>query len=115
MLVLILLAAANTSVQPLVEDYLKEYYKSSPMSASGVGYHKDGVDRRLDDVSGSARKKRAAYLHGMAKKLSALDRKALSPEDRADARLLDENIALELLSLEEAKDHARRPDTYYVG
>jgi uncharacterized protein (DUF885 family) len=112
MLVLTLMLAANTSVQPLVEDYLKEYYKYSPTSASAVGYHKEGVDRRLDDVGAPARKKRTAYLHGLAKKLTALDRKALNLDDRADARLLDENIALELLALEEAKDYARRPDSY---
>jgi uncharacterized protein (DUF885 family) len=112
MLVLTVMLAANTQVQPLVEDYLKEYYRYSPTSASAVGYHKEGVDRRLDDVGAPARGKRATYLKALAKKLAALDRNALSPDDRADARLLDENVALELLSLEEAKDWARRPDSY---
>jgi len=113
MLVMTVMLAA--SVQQLTEEYLRENFRYSPTTASQVGYHKDGVDRKLDDISASARKKRVAYLRGLSKRLAALDRGRLQPDDRADARLLDENIALELLELEKAHDFARRADLYMDG
>jgi uncharacterized protein (DUF885 family) len=112
MLVVTLYLATQVSVPQLLQEYLEELYLSSPMTANKVGYHKDGVDRRLDDVSPAARSRRVAFLRGLADRLKGLDRKNLSANDVADARLLDENVALELLSLEHAKDFARRPDLY---
>jgi uncharacterized protein (DUF885 family) len=112
MLVLTVMLAANANVQSLVEDYLQQSYKDSPTTASLVGHHKDGVDRKLDDVSPAARTKRIAYLQGVQKKIAGLDIQAATPDDRADARLIQENVALELLSLEQAKDFSRRPDSY---
>src|SRR5207248_10425436 len=113
MLVMSLLLAA--SVQQLTEGYLSQLFKDSPTTASALGYHKDHVDEKLDDISPAARKRRTAYLHGLQKKLGALDRARLVPDERADVRLLDENIALELHELEKAHDFSRRADQYMDG
>jgi uncharacterized protein (DUF885 family) len=114
MLVLTIMLTTVT-VPQLTQEYLAEYYRYSPTAATAVGYHRDGVDRRLDDISPAARSRRMAYLKGLRQKLAALGHDSLSPDDRADARLLEENIALELVTLEEAKDYSRRVDSYVGG
>src|SRR5262245_55528133 len=110
MLVMTFLFAA--SVGELTESYMKQLWKDSPTIASSVGYHKDHVDEKLDDPSPAFRKRRTAYLVGFKKKLEALDAKKLSADERADVRLLEENIALELFELQKAHDFSRRADLY---
>ncbi|MFI5289545.1 MAG: hypothetical protein ACHQ17_07840, partial [Polyangia bacterium] len=86
-----------TPIQSLSAEYLRALWKTSPMTASQVGYHKEGVDRRLDELTPSARARRAAWLHGFESRLETAAKKSSDREDGADAELLRQSIALELL------------------
>ncbi|HEY7958064.1 MAG TPA: DUF885 domain-containing protein [Polyangia bacterium] len=99
-----------TPIQSLSAEYLRALWKTSPMTASQVGYHKEGVDRRLDELTPSARARRAAWLHGFESRLETAAKKSSDREDGADAELLRQSIALELLDLDEAHDFSRRCD-----
>ncbi len=99
---------ATTPMQQLSDKYLQELWKVSPMTASQVGYHKDGVDLRLDDLSAEARTRRAAWLARFSDELWKQDK--LAEEDHADQALLGHAIALERLELEGAHDYTRRCD-----
>ena len=99
-----------TPIQSLSAEYLRALWKTSTMTASQVGYHKEGVDRRLDELTPSARARRAAWLHGFESRLETAAKKSSDREDGADAELLRQSIALELLDLDEAHDFSRRCD-----
>src|SRR4051812_18286645 len=105
-LTLTLALGALTPIQSLSDEYLRELWKSSPMAASQAGYHRDGVDARLDDLSPEARERRIAWLRGFARRLqTAVGAPSASPsldrEDAADAALLESRTTLELLGLTE--------------
>ena len=98
-------------MQQLSDAYLKELWKSSPQLASQVGYHGDGVDARLDDLSFAARQKRTKTLTDLQGRLTeARSARGISQEDVADYELMREAIALEQLELDEARDYSRRCD-----
>jgi uncharacterized protein (DUF885 family) len=98
-------------MQQLSDAYLKELWKSSPQLASQVGYHAEGVDARLDDLSFAARQKRSKTLVDFEQRLAEARRaRGISEEDVADYEILRQAIALELLELDEARDYTRRCD-----
>jgi uncharacterized protein (DUF885 family) len=103
-----LFMTTQTPMQQLSAEYLSALWKTAPMTASQVGYHKDGVDRRLDDLSKRARDERDTWLKGFAARLAAA--KPADGEEQADRALLDEAVALERLELETARDYAKRCD-----
>ena len=87
-------------MQQLSDAYLKELWKSSPQLASQVGYHGEGVDARLDDLSFAARQKRSKTLADFEQRLTEARRaRGISEEDVADYELLREAVALEQLEL----------------
>src|SRR5579862_9878159 len=100
--------ATATPLANLSSEYLRELWKASPMTASQAGYHHDGVDTRLDELSTEARAARAAWLRGFTDRLRAA--RAAGPEDEADVELLRSAVELELLELTDARDFARRCD-----
>lgn len=102
------LAATQTPIQKLSDEYLKALFSTSPTTASSVGYHKDGVDQKLDEISAAARTRRSAWLHDFSRRLEAVPAAQVDNEDEADRDLLRQSIALELLELDEARDYARR-------
>jgi uncharacterized protein (DUF885 family) len=103
--------ATAAPIQQLSDEYLHELWRASPITASQVGYHADNVDQKLDDISPAARAKRSQWLHGFAARLEKAAAATRDAEDAADAALLRENVALELLDLDEARDYTRRCDT----
>jgi uncharacterized protein (DUF885 family) len=107
---LTLMLATTPSVQTLSEEYLHQLFLTSPTTASQAGYHKDGVDGRLDDVSPEARARRIKYLSDFQKRLHGLDKSKLSPEETADAALLNDAVTLEREDLESLRQYARRCD-----
>jgi uncharacterized protein (DUF885 family) len=119
LLTTVLMAAVESSiVQPLAESYLAELWRSAPTSASQAGYHKDGVDARLDDASEAARQRRIAFLRRFGAELDATIGKVRAThgrEDEADAALLRDSIELELNELEETQSFRRRCDTPLDG
>jgi uncharacterized protein (DUF885 family) len=110
LLTLTIALATQTPMQQLSDEFLKALFQYSPITASTVGYHENGVDQKLDDVSAAARQKRAAWLHDFGQRMEALPAAKIDREDDADRDLLRQTIALDLLNLDEAHDYTRRCD-----
>jgi uncharacterized protein (DUF885 family) len=103
-------SSSAVSVQKLSEEYLHQLFLTSPMVASQAGFHKEGVDRRLDDVSVEAHFRRIRFLADYQKRLGALDQSKLSPEELADVALLNDAVSLETQDLLRLRPFARRCD-----
>jgi uncharacterized protein (DUF885 family) len=105
--------AATPSVQALSTRYLDGLFHARPHLATYMGVHKE--DGRLMDLDPPAITQRVRELHVLASQVKALDAAKLSADDRADARILADGIALELLYLEEIRDwswDARLDDSF---
>ena len=102
--------AAQSPMQALGQEYLDALFRDSPIAASQAGYHEHHVDRHLDDLSAEARQKRDAWLRGFAERLERVPAAKVDREDEADRDLLRQQIKLERLDLEEARDFSRRCD-----
>jgi uncharacterized protein (DUF885 family) len=113
MLTVTLLLATATPMQSLSQEYLDKLFADSPMTATQAGYHKHGVDQRLDDLSAAAKQARDAWLKNYSARLEALP--AMGAEDEADRELIRQALKFERLELEEAHDYARRCDSPLDG
>ncbi|MBS2024764.1 MAG: DUF885 domain-containing protein [Deltaproteobacteria bacterium] len=107
----LLLAAAPTPpvspVAPLARQYMDGLFKARPHLATFMGDHSH--DAELIDLSDAATKRRLGELTTLAKQVAALDRSKLSADDRADAQILADGIALETLYLAELHEPAWDP------
>jgi len=105
---LTLAVVAATPVSTLSDQYLRALWQSSPTTASQIGWHQDGVDGRLDDLSKKGRARRLAFL----KDFDARLKKAPKGDGQAEAdrALLASAVALETLELSRIRDFSRRCD-----
>jgi uncharacterized protein (DUF885 family) len=103
--------ASATPLQSLSQEYLRELWRTSPMDASHLGHHQDGVDQKLDDLSAAERARRLRWLDGFARRLETAAATTRDAEDQADATLMRYAVALERLDLAEAQSFRRRCDT----
>ena len=94
--------AAAPSVQSLSSRYLDGLFRARPHLATFMGVH--AQDGRMMDLDPPAITKRIRELHALAAEVKALDPAKLSTDDRADARILADGIALELLYLEDIRE-----------
>lgn len=118
--------STNTTSDPqfthLAEQYMYESLALSPVNASYAGYHKHKdaktgktveLDAMLDDVSPAGFEKQIAFYQGWQKRFrTEVDSEKLGLDDKADWRLLDDNIALSLLQLEKIQDQRNNPTGY---
>lgn len=106
----------------LSEQYMYESLVLSPVSASYAGYHKHKdpksgkeieLDAILDDVSPKGYEEQLAFYRGWQKKFrTAVSPEKLNLQDKADWRLIDDNIALSLLQLEKIQPQRYNPTTF---
>ncbi|HET9697731.1 MAG TPA: hypothetical protein VFP40_12750, partial [Terriglobales bacterium] len=90
----------------LAERYMYESLVMSPVSASYAGYHKHTdpktgkvveLDALLDDVSAKAYQEQIAFFRNWQKRLKTeVNADKLNLQDKADWRLIDDNISLSL-------------------
>ena len=117
---LVLLAAGcgrNPSEQfsRLSEEFVYTTLSFSPSAATGVGLHQynnQNLDNLLDDVGPASLEKQRQFYRGFRERLNALDAARLTAEDRADLRILQDQIGLALLDLEEAHSEQHNPTSY---
>ena len=79
----------------ITEEFVYKTLSFSPVSASGQGLHKyngEDFDRELDDLAYPAIQKQRDYYIDLHKRMEALDKNSLSPEDRADYDIVDTQI-----------------------
>jgi uncharacterized protein (DUF885 family) len=96
------LAVTKPTVANLKKEYLDGLFRAKPHLATFMGDHR--FDDKLPDLSDKALKAREKELEGQAAAVKKIDRAALSLDDKIDADILEDGIALELLYLREIKD-----------
>ncbi len=115
-------AAGNAVFARLTDEFVKESLALSPVNASGAGLHqytdpKTGkvteLDAELDDVSAKGAATQEAFYRGWRARLQKETPAAsLGPQDAADYRLIDDNIALGLLEYEHIQSYKHQPQIY---
>jgi uncharacterized protein (DUF885 family) len=106
----------------LTEQFIHETLAQSPSNASQAGYHhyrdpKTGrdiaLDSRLDDVSAAGfAAQRALYVKWRERFHTETPLASLAPEEAADWRLIDDQIALNLLELDQIQNYRHNPTVY---
>jgi len=105
--------AATSPVQALSQKYLDGLFRARPHLATYMGVHKE--DGRMMDLDPPAITQRTRELNALAADVKKLDLSKLSPDDRADARILADGIALERLYLTDIREwtwDARLEDSF---
>jgi len=96
-------AEQNPKLDALVKRYLDGLFKAKPHLATFMGDHR--FDGALPDLTPAGTKKREAELAKQQKELQVIVKAGgLADDDRADAQILGDGIALELLYLREIRD-----------
>jgi uncharacterized protein (DUF885 family) len=99
----------------LSEEFVYTTLSFSPATATGVGLHQynnQNLDDLLDDVSPASLEKQRQFYRGFRDRLGALDTARLTAQDRADLRIIQDQIALSLLDIEEIHSEQHNPTTY---
>ncbi|PWT86559.1 MAG: hypothetical protein C5B56_12220 [Proteobacteria bacterium] len=118
----VLLIAAGCRSNPteklasLTEEFVNTTLAFSPTTATSVGLHqyqKQKLDDQLDDMSPPSLDKQTHFYEEFANRLHQLPADQLTPEDRADLTILEDQCALALLDLKEIHSALHNP-THYV-
>lgn len=99
----------------MAEEFVYSTLAFSPVSATAAGYHQHqgvNLDELLDDLSPAAMERQREFYRGFRERLVTLDANALSPEDRADYDILNDQIALALLELDRIQSCRHNPTLY---
>jgi len=111
-------ADKNALFNRLSDQFLKEQLAMNPASASEAGYHKhrgrDGkvieLDAVLDDFSLAAMKQQSAFFKTWKARFDKQTPIAsLGPDEAADRQLVDDQIALQLLELDDIQNQRHNP------
>ena len=112
----------NEKFAKLSEQFIHETLALSPASASQAGYHKHvdpktgttiALDSLLDDVSPAGMtEQRRVYVAWRDRFHRETPVASLGPEDAADWRLIDDQIALNLLELDRIQNYKHNPTLY---
>jgi uncharacterized protein (DUF885 family) len=115
-------ANASAKFSVMEDQFVKESLALSPVSASQAGYHqhvdaKTGktilLDAELDDVSPAAISAQQKFYRDWREKFRQQTPIAsLNPEDAADYRLIDDQIALNLLEFDQIQNYKHNPTGY---
>jgi uncharacterized protein (DUF885 family) len=103
----------------LSDRFMKDSLALSPVSATAAGYHQHldpatgksvELDAQLDDMSIEAIKRQRAFYAGWRERFrSETPPAALDPQDAADWRLIDDQIALNLLEFDHIQSYRHHP------
>src|SRR5712692_7467873 len=105
----------SEKVAQISEEFVYGALAFSPSAATGAGLHTyQGVnlDEALDDLGPAAMEKQRKFYEKYRDKLAAIKPEQLTPEDKADYTILQNQIALTLLDLNEIHPEMHAPQTY---
>src|SRR5579864_3336618 len=115
-------AQTSTKFSEMEDQFVKNSLALSPVNASQAGYHKHvdlttgktvELDAELDDLSPEAVTKQIDFYRTWREKFrSATPIAALNSQDAADYRLIDDQIALNLLEFEQIQNYKHNPTVY---
>ncbi len=115
-------AQANAKFAKMTDQFVKDSLALSPVSASQAGYHKHldaktgktiDLDAQLDDVGPqgmAAQEKFYSEWRQRFQKETPIE--SLNAQDAADFRLIDDQIALNLLEFEKIQNYKHNPTVY---
>ena len=99
----------------LSEEFVYNSLAFSPSSATAAGLHQHGklnLDEMLDDYSEQSRARQRTFYTKFRQKLGELKTDGLTPQDKADLTILQDQIELNLLELTEVLSHLHNPTLY---
>ena len=105
-----LASPADAEFEALAQEYLADLPKFSPVNATLIGDH--SADDKLDQVDARARSRVRTLYKGLLRKLSAIDRNALSRANQVDAELLRNELEYEVWSIDTFQEWAWDPLVY---
>ena len=117
-LVLFAVGCGKTPAQKLTalsEEFVYGSLAFSPSAATAAGLHqyqKQNFDEMLDDFGAQSLAKQRTFYEKFGDRLDDLKTGELTPEDRADLTILQDQIALNLLDLTEIHSHLHSPQLY---
>jgi len=117
-LVLFAVGCGKTPAQKLTalsEEFVYGSLAFSPSAATAAGLHqyqKQNFDEMLDDFGAQSLAKQRTFHEKFGDRLADLKTGELTPEDRADLTILQDQIALNLLDLTEIHSHLHSPQLY---
>jgi uncharacterized protein (DUF885 family) len=113
---------ANAKFAQMSDEFVKDSLALSPVSASAAGYHKHTdpktgktieLDAQLDDVSAAGVAAQEKFYRAWRERFrSETPIESLNPQDAADFRLIDDQIALSLLDFETIQNYKHNPTAY---
>src|ERR1035437_5230628 len=117
-LVLFAVGCGKTPAQKLTalsEEFVYGSLAFSPSASTATGLHryqKQNLDEMLDDFGEQSLYKQRTFYEKFRDRLGDLQTGDLTPEDRADLTILQNQIALNLLDLNEIHSHQHAPQLY---
>ncbi len=101
---------ANTEFVRVSEDYLQDYLRRNPTSATALGFHE--FDQELEDLSSDAVADEIRSLRAWIVRLDEMESVGLSKDLAVDRELLRRHLLGETHELEEVKSWERDPNYY---
>ena len=110
------LSQTKSSFLELEDEFIYTALSFSPVAATSAGYHRHhgvNLDEQLDDFSAASIERQKRFYGGMRTRLAEAERsQKLSPEERADAAVMRNQIELALLDLETTQSYRHNPTIY---
>ena len=104
------------SFSKLADEFVYSTLAFSPVSATAAGLHRfegRSLDEQLDDMSPATLDHQREYYRRFRERLqSQVKPEALSAQSRADLRIIQDQVALQLLDLEETQTYLHNPTMY---
>jgi uncharacterized protein (DUF885 family) len=108
-------SSPSDKLASLTEEFVYTTIAFSPTTATSVGLHqyqKQKLDDMLDDMSPPSLDKQTHFYEDFAARLHKLPVDRLTPEDRADLAILEDQCSLALLDLKEIHSALHNPTRY---
>ena len=105
----------SQKLSALSEEFVYGALAFSPSAATAAGLHqyqKQNLDEMLDDFGAQSLARQRTFYEKFGDRLADLKTGELTPEDRADLTILQDQIALNLLDLTEIHSHLHNPQLY---
>jgi uncharacterized protein (DUF885 family) len=99
----------------VTEDFVYGSLALSPISATSAGYHEHHgahLDDQLDDLTGSGFAEQRQFYFGFRDRLAVIKPESLSAEERADYRVIENQIDLAILDLRRIQSFRHNPTLY---